>query len=89
MNNDYELNLLLAMNVLIDKGKINRKIVRKYAKRNLDKQVQPSDAVLAALKQLRDEGKIKRDQIMRAVDELIAKQKLELRFRAAVERFFS
>ncbi|MFX1564245.1 MAG: hypothetical protein ACFFDP_13160 [Promethearchaeota archaeon] len=85
MNNDYKLNLLLAMNALVDKGKIKRKILRKYAERYLDQQVEPGDAILAALEQMRDEGKIKRDKILREVDKL----KLDPRYRAAVERFFS
>ena len=77
------------MNVLADKGKIKRKIMRKYAKRYLDQHIRPSDRILAALKQMRDEGKIKRDKIMRAVDELIAEQMLGPSARAVVERFFS
>lgn len=81
--------LLRAVNLLADKGAINRKILRKYTKQNLDRRMRPPAALRAALKQMRDEGKIKRNKILRAVDELIAEQKLRPRARAAVERLFA
>jgi DNA-directed RNA polymerase subunit RPC12/RpoP len=81
--------LLRAVNLLANKGAIDRKTLRKYTKRNLDKRMRPPAALRTALKQMRDDGKLKRDKVMHAVDELIAEQKLKPRARETVERLFS
>jgi hypothetical protein len=81
--------LLRAVNLLADKGAIDRKTLRNYTKQNLDRKMRPPEALRAALRQMRDEGKIKQDKIMQAVDKLIAEQKLGPHARQAVERLFA
>jgi hypothetical protein len=68
--------ILYATRLLTDKGAIDAKTLRKYTKRNIDRRMRPVVAIRHALRQMRDEGKLDRDKILRAVDELIAEQKL-------------
>jgi hypothetical protein len=68
--------VLYATRLLTDKGAIDAQMLRKYTKRNIDRRMRPAVALRQALRQMRDEGKLNRDKILRAVDELIADQKL-------------
>jgi len=80
--------LLHAVKLLTDKGAIDKGTLRKYTKRNIDRRMPPAQALRAALRQMKNDGKIKRDKVIRAVDELIAEGKLPPRARELVERAF-
>ncbi|MFX1319086.1 MAG: hypothetical protein ACFE9D_04550 [Promethearchaeota archaeon] len=80
--------ILLTTRLLIEKGSIDEKILRKYTKQNIDKRMRPSMALRRALRQMRDEGKLNQDKILRAVDELIAEKKLSPIIRMHFFRLF-
>ena len=81
--------LFHAVKLLADKGAIDGKLLRDYTKRNLDRRMRPPMALRAALVQMRNDGKLDRDRLMRATDELVAEQKLPPRAREIVDRLLA
>lgn len=73
--------LLHTTRLLTEKGAIDAKTLRQYIKRNIDLRMRPAVSLRRALGQMRDEGKLDRDKILRAVDKLIAEKKLPPRLR--------
>jgi DNA-directed RNA polymerase subunit RPC12/RpoP len=81
--------LFHAVKLLVDKGAIDGKTLREYTKRNLDGRMQPPMALRTALVQMKNDGKLNRDKMLRATDELVAEQKVLPRAREIVDRLFS
>jgi DNA-directed RNA polymerase subunit RPC12/RpoP len=81
--------LFHAVKLLVDKEAIDGKLLRNYTKRNLDRRMRPPMALRAALVQMRNDGKLNRDEMLHATDELVAEQKLPPRAREIVNRLFS
>jgi DNA-directed RNA polymerase subunit RPC12/RpoP len=81
--------LFYAVKLLVDKGAVDGKVLRDYTKRNLDRRMRPAMALRAALVQMQQDGKLSRDKMVRATDELVAEQKLPPRARESVNRLFS
>ncbi|MFX1509972.1 MAG: hypothetical protein ACFFBR_06670 [Promethearchaeota archaeon] len=77
----FRAPLLHTTKLLADKGAIDTKILRQYTKRNIDNRMRPAVALRQALKQMRDEGKLDHDKILRTIDELIAEKKIPPRAR--------
>jgi hypothetical protein len=80
--------LLHTIRLLTEKGAIDAKTLQQYTKRNIDKRVRPIDALRQALRQMRDDGKLDKDKILRTVDELITENKLPPRVQENVTRLF-
>jgi DNA-directed RNA polymerase subunit RPC12/RpoP len=81
--------LLHTVRLLSDKGAIDGQRLKQYTKRNIDQGMRPPLALRAALRKMHDEGRLKRDKIMKALDELIAEKKLPPRARSAINRLFT
>jgi len=81
--------LFHAVKLLVDKGAIDGKLLRDYTKRNLDRRMRPPMALRAALVQMRNDGKLDRDRLVRATDELVAEEKLPPRAHEIVDRLFA
>jgi hypothetical protein len=81
--------LFHAVKLLVDKGAVDGRVLRDYTKRNLDRRMRPAMALRAALVQMQQDGKLNRDKMVRATDELVAEQKLPPRAREIVNRLFS
>ncbi|MFX1564351.1 MAG: hypothetical protein ACFFCH_00005 [Promethearchaeota archaeon] len=77
----FRAPLLRTTKLLTEKGALDTKTLRQYTKGNIDRRMRPAVALRQALQQMRDEGKLDRDKILPAVDELIAEKKLPPRAR--------